>query len=183
VRYLAGMGERVYARKGNGVWAVLYIGGSATVPLDGGTVKLTQETRYPWDGEVKLTVAPEKAFAFDLHLRVPGWCKSAPTVEVNGQPVAAIKAERGYVKITRSWQAGDVVRLVLPMPVERVYADPRVKADVGRVALQRGPVVYCLEGVDNDGKPRSFVLPRDAKLTSGFVPGLLGRVLAARGPA
>src|SRR5439155_13296275 len=79
--------------------------------------------------------------------------------------------------------AGDTVRLSLPMPVERVYAHPRVKADVGRVALQRGPVVYCLEGVDNGGQPRSFVLRRDAKLTAEFVKDLLGGVVVVRGDA
>ncbi len=182
VRYLAGMGDRVYAHKGNGIWTVLYVGGTATVPLEGSKVKLTQETRYPWNDEIKITVAPEKALAFGLHLRIPGWCKSAPTVEVNGElwkgPI-----ERGYVKVERRWQAGDVVRLVLPMPVERVYAHPKVKADIGRVALQRGPVVYCLEGVDNGGKPRSFVLPRNAKLSAEFVKDLLGGVVAVRGQA
>src|SRR5262249_37366706 len=80
VRSLGGMGEGVYARKGNGVWTALYLGGTATVPLEGGKVKLAQETRYPWDGEVKITITPEKPLAFDLNLRVPGWCKSAPTV-------------------------------------------------------------------------------------------------------
>jgi DUF1680 family protein len=183
VRYLAGMGERVYARKGNGVWTVLYLGGTATVPLEGGKVKLAQATRYPWDGEVKITITTEKPLAFDLNLRVPGWCKSAPTVEINGKPLAGAKAERGYLRVARTWQAGDVVRLVLPMPVERVYAHPKVKADVGRVALQRGPVVYCLEGVDNGGEPRSFALPRDAKVTSEFVKDLLGGVEVVRGEA
>jgi DUF1680 family protein len=182
VRYLAGMGDRVYARKGNGVWTVLYMGGTATVPLDGGKVKLTQATRYPWDGEVKITVAPEKRFAFTLHVRVPGWCKAFPVIEVNGNRLVDVISSKGYVGISRTWAPGDVVRLVFPMPVERVYADPHVKADVGRVALQRGPVVYCLEGVDN-GKPRSFVLPRDAKLDAEFEKDLLGSIVAVRGEA
>jgi DUF1680 family protein len=183
VRYLAGMGDRAYATRGNGVWTVLYLGGTATVPVEGSKVKLTQQTQYPWDGEVRITVQPEKSFAFDLHLRIPGWCKEAPSVEVNGRPAEGLKVERGYVKLSRAWQAGDIVRLVLPMPVERVYADPRVKADVGRVALQRGPVVYCLEGVDNDGQPRSFVLPKDAKLNAAFQKDLFGGVVVVSGEA
>jgi uncharacterized protein len=183
VRYLAGLGDRVYARKGNGLWTVLYAGGTANVALDGGKVKVTQETRYPWDGEVKLTLQPEKELAFDLHLRVPGWCKGAPAVEVNGKPLKGLKAERGYLTLTRSWRAGDTVRLSLPMPVERVHAHPKVKANVGRVALQRGPIVYCLEGVDNGGRPRSLVLRRDAKLTAEFVKDLLGGVVVVRGDA
>src|SRR5206468_7471004 len=143
--------------------------GTATVPLAEGKVKLGQQTRYPWDGEVKLTVEPEKRLTFTLHLRVPGWCKGEPLVEVNGKRVEKAAPSKGFIAISRTWEPGDKVRLVLPMPVERVYAHPKVKADVGRVALQRGPVVYCLEGVDNGGKPRSFVLRREAKLTSEFV--------------
>jgi DUF1680 family protein len=180
LRYVAGIGERAYAHRGNGLWTVLYLGNTTTVPLEAGKVKLTQETRYPWEGEVKFRIEPEKSFAFDLHLRVPGWCKSNPTVEVNGRAVAGAKREHGFLTLSRTWKAGDVVRLVLPMPVERVHADPRVKADVGRVALQRGPVVYCLEGADND-RPRGLVLPPEAKLSAEYVKDLLGGVVVVRG--
>ncbi len=183
VRYLAGMGDRVYAHSRDGIWTVLYIGGTATVPLAEGKVKLGQQTRYPWDGEVTITVDPEKKFAFTLHLRVPGWCKAAPLIEVNGKRVEKLTPSKGYVALARTWAPGDKVRLVLPMPVERVLADPRVKADVGRVALQRGPIVYCLEGVDNGGHPRGFVLRPEAKLTAEFVKDLLGGVVAVRGDA
>jgi DUF1680 family protein len=184
VRYLPGMGERVYARRGNGIWTVLYMGGTATIPLEGGKVKLTQETRYPWDGTVRITVEPgQKAFDFDLNLRIPGWCRAKPTLEVNGTPLTEVQADKGYLRVRRSWKAGDVVRLTLPMPVERVYADPRVKADVGRVALQRGPVVYCLEGVDNAGRVRNLCLPRAAQLTAEFDKDLLGGVTVVRGEA
>jgi DUF1680 family protein len=182
VRYVPGMGERMWARAGNGVWAVLYAGNSTTVPLDNGKVKLKEETKYPWDGEVTVTVEPEKELAFDLHLRVPGWCEEAPTLTVNGerQPVTASK---GYVTLSRQWKAGDSVKLVLPMPVQRVYADPHVKADVGRVALMRGPVVYCLEGVDNGGSVRNLVLPKEAKLEASFEKDLLTGVTVIRGEA
>jgi DUF1680 family protein len=182
VRYVPGMGERAYAVRDNGVWTVLYLGNTATVALKDGNVTLTQETRYPWEGDVALAVAPERPFAFDLHLRVPGWCKRGATLTVNGQGVP-VKPERGYVTVARTWSAGDVVRLHLPMPVDRVHADPRVKADVGRVALMRGPVVYCLEGVDNDGQVRNLVLPKDAPLAATFVKDLLGGVEVVRGEA
>jgi DUF1680 family protein len=183
VRYLAGIGDRVYAHRENRLWTVLYLGNTATVPLKDGRVKLTQETHYPWDGAVKIRVEPEKAFAFDLNLRVPGWCKAMPQITVNGRALESVTMDRGYVRVARTWQAGDVVRLILPMPVERVYADPRVKADVGRVALQRGPVVYCLEGADNGGKVRNLVLPCEAELTATFVKDLLGGVVVVRGEA
>ena len=183
VRYLPGMGERVYARRGNGLWTVLYMGGTATVSLAGGKVELTQRTHYPWDGEVTITVRPEKSFAFDLYLRVPGWCRSRPAVAVNGRALAGVQADKGCVKVSRTWAAGDEVRLSLPMPVERVHADPRVKADVGRACLQRGPVVYCLEGVDNGGRVRNLVLPAHAKLSAAFEKDLLGGVVVVRGEA
>jgi DUF1680 family protein len=183
VRYIPGMGERVYAVRGNSLWTVLYMGNTATVSLPGGKVKLVQETNYPWGEDVKITVHPEKPFAFDLKLRIPGWCRRAPSLSVNGQAFKDMLSAKGYVTITRTWQPGDVVRLHLPMPVERVYADPHVKADVGRVALQRGPVVYCLEGVDNRGQVRNLVLPRNAKLTATFEKDLLGGVEVVRGEA
>jgi DUF1680 family protein len=183
VRYIPAMGERVYAHRDNGIWTVLYAGSTSTVPLADGKVKLTQETRYPWDGDVLITVEPEKSFAFALHLRVPGWCREGPAVAVNGQALTDLKVDRGYVTVRRTWKAGDVVRLSLPMPVERVHADPRVKADVGRVALQRGPVVYCLEGVDNDGQVRNLCLPKDAHLKAAFVKDLLGGVVVVSGEA
>ena len=97
--------------------------------------------------------------------------------------MSGLKEEKGYLQISRTWKSGDVVRLGLPMPVERVYADPHVKADAGRVALQRGPVVYCLEGVDNDGQVRNLVLPPDAKLTASFDKDLLGGVAVVKGEA
>ena len=179
VRYIPGMGERAFATRGDELWTVLYFGNEARVELAGGAVQVREETRYPWDGEVKLKLTPEKPLAFDLKLRVPGWCRRA-TVKVNDQPVDA-RPERGYATLSRTWQPGDVVTLSLDMPVERVYADPRVKADVGRVAIERGPVVYCLEGVDNDGHVDNFILPREAKLDATFEPDLLGGVVVVRG--
>jgi DUF1680 family protein len=181
VRYVPGIGERVYAHRDNGIWTVLYMGNSATLPLKDGKVKLTQETGYPWQGDVTLKVEPEKSLAFDLHLRIPGWCKSRPTIRVNDSDLQDPQAKDGYVTIGRTWKTGDVVRLMLPMPVERVYADPQVKADVGRVAIQRGPVVYCLEGADNGGQVRNLVLPRDALLTASIEKGLFGGVAVVQG--
>jgi DUF1680 family protein len=181
VRYVPAVGERVWATRGDGVWAVLYMGNAAELALKSGKVKLTEETKYPWEGDVEVKVEPEKPFAFDLHLRVPGWCKDKPAVTVNGESVDASKPEKGYVTVSRQWKSGDVVKLSLPMPVERVYADPHVKADVGRVAIQRGPVVYCVEGVDSDGRARSLALPKDARLTATFDKDLLGGVVKVQG--
>jgi DUF1680 family protein len=183
VRYIPAMGERVYAQKDDAVWTVLYMGNTAELSLKSGKVTLKEETKYPWEGDVRITVEPEKPFAFDLNLRIPGWCKGEPEVSVNGEKLSELKADKGYLRIGRTWKSGDVVRLSLPMPVERVYADPHVKADVGRVALQRGPVVYCLEGVDNGGEVRNRILPKTAKLTASFDKDLLGGVVVIKGEA
>jgi DUF1680 family protein len=183
VRYIPGMGERAYAHRDNEIWTVLYMGSTATIPLPGGKVKLIQETNYPWDGDIKITVEPERETAFTLHLRVPGWCKQTPSVSVQNESPGNVPVEKGMVTIHRKWKAGDTVFLKLPMPVERVYADPQVKADVGRVALQRGPIVYCLEGADNGDQVRNFSLPRTGELTAEFQKDLLGGVVTVQGEA
>jgi uncharacterized protein len=183
VRYIPAMGERVYATRGNDVWTVLYMGNTARLNLKDGAVKLTQRTEYPWNGDIELTVEPEADFPFALHLRIPGWCQSPPEITVNGERLPQTAPEKGYIRVARAWKRGDVVRLRLPMPVEHVHADPRVAADVGRVALQRGPVVYCLEGVDNGSHVRNVCLPRDAVLTATFDKSLLGGVAVIRGDA
>jgi hypothetical protein len=180
VRYLPGMGERVWAHRDNAVWTVLYMGNTATIPLKDGKVKLTEKTKYPWDGDIEITVEPETSFAFDVNLRIPGWCRQEPSLTVNGEKTAEA-VEHGFVRLRRTWKAGDVIRLSLPMPVERVYADPHVKADVGRVALQRGPVVYCLEGADNKDGVRNLCLPKDAKLSATFDKDVLGGVVVVKG--
>ena len=182
VRYIPGMGERVYAHSANSIWTVLYMGNTATVPLAAGKVTLKQETQYPWEGDIQITVQLEKEFAFDVYLRIPGWCRSAPALQINRQ-VLKLEPAKGYVKIARTWKSGDVIQLKLPMPVERVYAHPEVKANSGRVALQRGPIVYCLEAIDNNGHVRNLCLARETKLTASFRKELLGGVMVVRGEA
>jgi DUF1680 family protein len=190
VRYIPGIGERAYAYRDNAIWTVLYMGSTATIPVKDGKVNLTQKTAYPWDERIEITVEPEKTMEFDLFVRVPAWCKEPRLLckdsigeEIYDLDNATDQKDKGYFKVQRTWKKGDVVRLDLPMPVERVYADPRVKADVGRVALQRGPVVYCLEGVDNQSHVRNFCLPRENKLTAAFEKDLLGGVAVVRGEA
>ncbi|MEA3407319.1 MAG: glycoside hydrolase family 127 protein [Chloroflexota bacterium] len=166
-----------------GIYVHLYVGGSGTFDVDGREVVLSQETRYPWEGEVTITVQPEARVRFPLALRIPGWSRGA-TLQVNGQPVdVASQLERGYVKLERVWEPGDRVVLDLPMPVERVEAHPSVAEDCGRVAIQRGPLVYCLEQVDNGPNLRGIVLPADAELQATFKEGLLGGVVAIEGEA
>jgi len=181
-RLIGSLGQYLYSEAPGEAWVHLYAQGRATLDLGGRTVVLTQRTRYPWDGEIAVTVDPVTPGRFALHLRVPGWARGA-TVAVNGGAEAPAAPSKGYVGIEREWKAGDRVTLSLPMPVERVRAHPAVRQDAGLVALQRGPLVYCLEGVDNPWPLYRLVLPSASSLTTTHEPDLLGGVTVVEGPA
>lgn len=179
----------------------LYLNGEASLKLDDHTtVKLVQQTEYPWDGHVRLTVTPDRASQFTLCLRIPGWAQGRPVpgdlyrfaetnvpplaLKVNGQAANPTPGADGYVHLQREWQAGDVVELELPMPVRRVYANDKVKDDVGKVALMRGPVVYCMEAVDQpDVDLFRLVLPSGAAVRAEHRGDLLGGVTLLQGEA
>jgi hypothetical protein len=144
-------------------------------------VDLKVNTQYPWSGKVTLALSPDKPGPFALRLRVPGWCQGA-SAKVNGQAVKA-SADRGYLVLSRDWKAGDKVELDLPMPVRRVQANPKVKDDAGRLAIARGPLVYCLEAVDQSVPISSLALPPSAKLGTEKRPDLLGGVTVIKGEA
>jgi len=181
VKILAESPRYIYAHDASGAYVNLYVASRATVPVAGTKVELRQATAYPWDGRVDLTVRLPKPTEFALHLRIPGWCEGA-TLTVNGAAARHERA-RGYAVVRRAWQDGDAVQLNLPMPVQRVRAHPRVQADIGRVALQRGPLIYCAEQVDNGLDVRRLVLPLDAPLSADPQPDLLGGVTVIRGTA
>lgn len=171
-RLLASLGGYVYATGRGSVWLHLYANGSVQCEVAGRRVELGVETAYPWEETVRIRVRPEQSGSFGLALRLPGWCRE-PRVAVNGEAIA-IRGVKGYAVLKRTWQDGDVVELTLPMPPERVSARPEVREDAGRVALQRGPVVYCLEQADNGAGLNAIVLPRDAELRAKLDPKLLG---------
>ena len=186
VRFLSSLTGYVYAHSADTIYVNLFASGIATIPLAEGAVSVTQKTRYPWDGRIAITVKPHTdggTQEFTLALRFPGWCTSA-RVLVNGEEWSEPEAfHKGYLSIHRAWQPGDEVDYDLQMPVRRVKAHPAVKANEGRTALMRGPLVYCLEGVDNNGRVRNLVLPPDAKVTTEFRPDLLGGVTVLEGTA
>lgn len=176
VRFISSLGQYVYAAlpEDQGICVLQYVGGDVAMELGTGRVRLTQDTQYPWNGAVKITVEPEDVGEFTIRVRIPGWCDS-PSLAINGTSVP-VRAERGFVSLHRAWAAGDTIDLDLPMKVEQVAADPRVEENVGRRAILRGPVVYCLEDVDNPCQVDQVAIPLDALFTTEYDPHLLGGV-------
>ncbi len=180
VRLIPSLPGYVYAQDGKSVYVNLYVAGTGEVALGDAKVKMTQETQYPWDGAVKLAVALDKPQTFTIRLRIPAWSHGA-TIAVNGEQLASPTIEKGYACLNRSWQSGDTILLNLPMDVQRIEAHPAVVADRGRVAVQRGPIVYCFEGVDNGDSLQPVILARDPKFVAHPRPDLLGGVTVLEG--
>ena len=180
LRLLPQVGALLYATAERTVYVNLYAASEATLSLGGRPVTITQRTHYPWSGEVRLVVSPDTATAFDLKLRIPDWCAEA-TVKVDGEHLEAQPGEDGYLTLSRTWRPGDTVTLKLDMPVRRIAAHPKVAADAGRVALRRGPLVYCLEAADNPDGVIDLALPRHGELKPEWRPDLLGGVIVLHG--
>jgi DUF1680 family protein len=171
-------GYAISARE-DGIAFHLYGGFETIVTLAGVKVALRETSAYPWSGEVRIAIDPEAPAAFDLKLRIPGWAKGA-TAAVNGEPVA-LKPMNGYATIRRTWRKGDMATLDVKMPAERLFAHPNVGMDVGRAALRRGPLIYCVEEADNPGGPvQTLALPRSAPLEAGWTPDLFGGVMTLK---
>jgi hypothetical protein len=197
-RFVPSVPGYAYAFRDNDVYVNLFISGDATVAMTGNKVKLIQQTEYPWKGKMEIKVEPEKSETFTVCVRIPGWARNEavpsdlykfqtpvddkPVLKVNGKTVSP-SIEKGYARIERQWQKGDTIDLDLPMPIRRLVAHQEVKADRGRVALQRGPLVFCLEGPDNDGKVLNMVIADDVKLKSEYRPDLLNGVVVITGKA
>ncbi len=198
-RFIAEMGGFAYGVEADSVYVNLYASGTAAVSLQAaGKIALEQATEYPWEGHVRIKVDPEKAGSWTLLLRVPGWAqgrpvpsdlyiytsetKEKPALKVNGRAVA-YEIRKGYAPVTRSWKSGDVVEMSLPMPVRRVLGHPAIKDDVGRVAIERGPLVYCAEWKDNGGGSSNLLLEDTAALTAAFQPSTLGGITTISGTA
>ena len=179
-RTLFQIGRYAYAFSERDIYVNLYVGGTCEVPLPSGAVALRVQTEYPWEGQVEIQINPKAPARFGLHLRLPGWCERAQ-LALNGQAVAPLpQTDNGYLRLDREWKAGDTVRLTLPMPVQRLEAHPNIRDCAGKVALQRGPVVYSFEGLDNDGGAE-VVLGTAAEFHAEYRPNFLGGVTVLKG--
>jgi DUF1680 family protein len=182
-RLVASVGQYFLSTAPDGVAFHLYGGIASDVDIAGTKVSLREVSTYPWSGDIAIHVDPEAPTAFEVKLRIPSWCKSAK-VAVNGEAVDVAATESGYLTIHRTWQKGDTITLDLPMPPERLYAHPGVIMNAGRVALKRGPLVYCLEEVDNPGgRVQRLKLPRTAQLRAENRPDLFDGIVALKADA
>jgi len=182
-RLLASMPGYIYSFSSKGMWIHLYVQSRARLDINGTSVKIIQKTRYPWDGNVKIHVQPEDESTFSIFLRVPGWSRK-PKVLVNGQPVNQSVKSGEYLEIRRLWKPGDHVQLVFPMPIERIACHNYVMENHDRIALRRGPLIYCVEQVDNpEFDVWDLVLPLDSRLEARWEPNMLNGIVVISGEA
>jgi DUF1680 family protein len=175
-RLLTSLGHYIYSVNDSTIYTHLYIGGEVETELMGSKVKITQETEYPWAEKIRMRISVEEQKEFSLALRIPGWCKKA-AIKINGQVIDISSIIKdGYAALNRIWSNNDVVELLLAMPAQRIKTNPKVRENIGKVALQRGPVVYCLEEVDNGTNLQELALPKEANLEVNFDSELLGGV-------
>ena len=163
-RTLASLGGYAYAVSDDALWINLFIQGQVKTRIAGQNVRLDVATDYPWEGQVRWKLCLNSPATFELRVRRPGWCL-ASTLEINGTRMNQPTVEKGYYVIRRAWNDGDEISLDLAMPVQRIAAHPNVIANAGMTALQRGPLVYCLEAVDHDQPVDDLFLPPDSELT------------------
>ena len=191
VRLLPSVPGYIYAQESNKIYANLFISGNATLNIEGKPVQVTQQNNYPWDGDLKFTIAPKSPFLFSLMIRIPGWARNEAIpsdlynfknvstektiITINGKEVS-YNIENGYALLSRIWKKNDIVEVKLPMEVKRVTANKNVKNDVDKVALQRGPIMYCAEWLDNNGKAANIVMPANTEFQVSYNPQLLNGI-------
>jgi uncharacterized protein len=189
-RFVPAIPGYIYGETNDDLYVNLYISNDADIRLGNKKVKVSQKADFPWNGKVEMTVDPESHSKFKLKLRIPGWARNEALpgglykftdqnndsfkISVNGEKLTP-EIEKGYAIIDRRWNKGDKVMLDLPMPVRLVIADERIKDDKGKIAVQRGPVIYCAEWPDNnDGKVLNMVIDKGSDFSTEFSPDILG---------
>ena len=197
-RLLPQLGRLIYAQNNGSVYVNLFVGSRAKFKVGDTSAGILQETRYPWDGEVKLTLTLSTPKKFALYVRIPGWARDLPvpsqlyrylpvahsaySLALNGAPIP-VDLEMGYARVEREWKNGDVIQLNLPMPVRKVLANEQVADDRGMVALERGPIVFCVERADNPNGVFNLVIPDNAELQFAYRGDVLGGIVEVNGKA
>jgi uncharacterized protein len=185
----------VYGLKNDNVYVNLFMNSNTTLNVHNKPVSILQQNNYPWDGGLKFTISPKGTDAFNLLIRIPGWAQNQAMpsdlytfmsnsdkkveIKVNGQPVQ-FNIDKGYAVIKKSWKKNDIVEVNLPMEVREVKANEKVKDDIGKIALQRGPIIYCAEWEDNNGKVSNIIIPSNTVFSTEYEPGLLGGVTVVK---
>jgi uncharacterized protein len=185
----------MYAQKDDNLFVNLFINSTVDLTINNKTVQIAQQNNYPWDGNLKFTVNAVKTNTFNLLVRIPGWVNNdaipsdlykfttvsaaKPTIKVNGVAIE-YTMQNGYAVINKPWKKNDVVEVNLPMDVKRVVANENVKNDIGKVALQRGPIMYCAEWVDNNSKTSNLIIPDNIVFKSEFNKGILNGVMTLK---
>ena len=196
-RFLPSVPGYIYAQKPNSIFVNLFVASNTKLNLDSRTsVELSQKTNYPWVGNVNITVNPSKKAKFSVYLRIPGWAMNQPvpgdlyyyinpvaqtvTLKVNGKTLP-YRNEKGYAVIDREWVKDDVIEYILPFTVHRVETNAKVETNQNKVALELGPIVYCLEAVDNKNIIRNMIIPDDAVLSANFEANKLNGIVMITG--
>ncbi|GGH13759.1 glycoside hydrolase family 127 protein [Mucilaginibacter phyllosphaerae] len=196
VRLMPSIPGYIYAQNGNDVFVNLFISGTGNLKVNNKGLQITQQNNYPWDGGLQFTVNPAGSMDMNLKLRIPGWAQNQAVpsdlysyqtaqnkkveIKVNGKAVDYI-IQNGYAVISKKWKKGDKVEMNLPMDVQRVVANEKLAEDNNKVALQRGPVMYCAEWKDNDGKAANIIIPQNTIFTTAYKPELLNGVTVLTG--
>lgn len=195
-RLLPSVPGYMYAQKGNTVFVNLFASSAATMTVNGKQLTIVQQNNYPWDGQLNFTVSPASPQEIAVLIRIPGWARDVAIpsdlysfqqktaakviIRLNGQP-AEYSLQDGYAVLKRTWKKDDKVEVVLPMEIQKIAANDKLKEDAGKVALQRGPLVYCAESMDNSGKTSNIILPATSNFTAMFDAGLLNGVTVLKG--
>ena len=194
-RFMPSIAGYIYAKQQQNIYINLFIGSKADIQIKNQMVHIIQKTKYPWDGKIKINIKPQHTARFAVYIRMPGWSQNQPVpgdlykfadtfkdeirLWINNKHVD-IKTESGFIVINRTWKTGDCIDLELPMPVRRVIAHDNVAENAGKVAIQRGPVMYCAEGVDNKGHVINSQLPAETKFSTEYMPDILNGIVQVK---
>ncbi len=181
-RLITSLNQYIYSTDKNTVYTHLYIGGEAEFELESGIFKLKQENRYPWEGGIKFMVVASTAENVSLAMRIPGWCRNW-SASVNGNKAVGVKVENGYAFFNGNWKAGDEIELNFELQIEIIQANPKVRANAGKIAIQRGPLVYCLEEVDNGAILSALSIDTDSEFVAETDKGLADNAVVIKGKA